>query len=85
MDTVLSGLAIAAFPLIFFGVLIPCFRGLLWVVDRILDGRDPFDNFKDWQAWVAWLLYFTGAFWSLGLAIVACSLFGGMVFDRGAA
>jgi len=76
MAVILDVLSIAAFPLIFFGVTIPAFRGLLWLVDRVLDGRNPLDNFKDWQAWVAWVMYFTGAFWSLGLGIAACAAYG---------
>lgn len=76
MGMILGILSLAAFPLIFFGVVIPTFRGLLWLVDRVLDGRDPFDNFRDWQAWVAYVMYFTGAAWSLGLGIAACAAYG---------
>jgi len=76
MEMILGLVGIAAFPLIFFVVTIPTFRALLWTVDRVLDGRDPFDNFRDWQAWVAYVLYFTGAAWSLGLGIAACAAYG---------
>lgn len=85
MDMVLGVMAIAAMPLIFFAVLIPGFRGVLWIVDRILDGRDPTEGFKEWQVWVSWTIYMTAAFWCLGLAIGACSLFGWVVTLGGAA
>lgn len=77
-DTVIELAKLAALPLIFFIVAIPSFRGALWAGDKIgqWGTKDPFSNFREFRVWLSCIIYFTGAAWSLGLAVTACALYG---------
>lgn len=64
MEYLYGVLIAAAIPLIFFSLVIPGVRISLWAGEAV-------DGF----GWLGWVVYMTGAFWSLFLAIGACVWF----------
>lgn len=71
LDVVVGCLSLAAFPLIFFVLVIPGIRISMWAGEKASSGK----GFCEVD-WVGWIVYMVGSFWSLMVGIGACALYG---------